>query len=84
MPCFEAVRASGNQRPIGECRRFGHNSASGFWETIEHCSAFWPVVHARALVQQATLQGVQAQLELQTLETGRGYAGSIPMGPSRP
>ena len=47
MPRFEAVQANGEQRPIDDGKRFGHNSASGFTETIECCSAFQPVVHAR-------------------------------------
>ena len=70
MPRFETVQASGKQRPIDDGKRFGHNSASGFTETIECCSAFQPVVHARALVEQATLQGQLPGLSQQTLETG--------------
>ena len=57
MPRFEAVHASGKQRPIDDGKRFGHNSASGVTETIECCSAFQPVVHARALVEQTAQQG---------------------------
>ena len=70
MPRFETVQASGKQRPIDDCKRFGHNSASGFTETIECCSAFQPVVHARALVEQATQQCKLTHLAQQTLETG--------------
>ena len=61
MPRFEMVQASGKHRPIDDGKRFGHNSASGFTETIECCSAFQPVVHARALAQQAILQGAEAK-----------------------
>ena len=73
-------------RPIDDGRRFGHNSASGFTETIECCSAFQAVVHARALAQQALLQGAEAQLSRQTLETGgddmpEAYRW-VPAGPS--
>ena len=70
MPRFETIQASGKHRPIDDGRRFGHNSASGFTETIECCSAFQPVVHAHALTQQAMLQGAKEQLSRQTLETG--------------
>ena len=66
----ETIQASGKHRPIDDGRRFGHNSASGFTETIEWCSAFQPVVPARALTQQAMLQGAKEQLSRQTLETG--------------
>ena len=67
---FETVHASGKQGPIDDGKRFGHNSASGFTETIECCSSFQPVVHARALVEQATQQGKLTHLSQQTLETG--------------
>ena len=50
MPRFETVQANGKQRLIDDGERFGHISASGFTETIECCSAFQPVVNARALV----------------------------------
>ena len=70
MPRFETVQANGKQRPIDDGKRFGHNSASGFTETIECCSAFQPVVHARALVEQAAQQGQLSNLALHTLETG--------------
>ena len=70
MPRFETIQASGKHRPIDDGKRFGHNSASGFTETIECCSAFQPVVHARALAQQANLQGADASLFQQNLETG--------------
>ena len=35
MPRFETIQASGKHRPIDDGKRFGHNSASGFTETIE-------------------------------------------------
>ena len=70
MPRFETVQANGKQRPIDDGKRFGHNSASGFTETIECCSAFQPVVHARALVEQAAQQGQLSNLAQHTLETG--------------
>ena len=70
MPRFETIQASGKHRPTDYGKRFGHNSASGFTETVECCSAFQPVVHARALTQQAMLQGTRAQLSQQMLETG--------------
>ena len=70
MPRFETIQASGKHRPIDDGKRFGHNAASGFTETIECCSAFQPVVHARALAQQAMLQGAAQRLSQQTLETG--------------
>ena len=70
MPRFETVQASGKHRPIDDGKRFGHNSASGFTETIECCSAFQPAVHARALAQQATLQGAEASLAKHYFETG--------------
>ena len=70
MPRFETVQPSGKHRPIDDGKRFGHNSASGFTETFECCSAFQPVVHARALAQQAILQGAEAKLSRQELETG--------------
>ena len=60
----------GFYRPIDDGKRFGHNSASGFEETIECCSAFQPAVHARALAQQAVLQGCNDLLSQQMLETG--------------
>ena len=70
MPRFETIQASGKHRPIDDGKRFGHNSASGFEETIECCSAFQPAVHARALAQQAVLQGCDDLLSQQMLETG--------------
>ena len=70
VPRFETVQANGKQRPIDDRKRFGHNSASGFTETIECCSAFQPVVHARALVEQAAQQGQLSNLAQHTLETG--------------
>ena len=70
MPRFETIQASGKHRPIDDGKRFGHNSASGFSETIECCSAFQPVVHARALTQQAILQGAETRLSQHKLETG--------------
>ena len=70
MPRFETVQANGKQRPIDDGKRFGHNSASGFTETIGCCSAFQPVVHARALVEQAAQQGQLSILARHTLETG--------------
>ena len=70
MPRFETVQANCKQRPIDDGKRFGHNSASGFTETIECCSAFQPVVHARALVEQAAQQGQPSNLAQHTLETG--------------
>ena len=73
MPRFETIQASGKHRPIDDGNRFGHNSASGFTETIECCSAFQPAVHARALAQQAVLQGSEASLFQQILETGGEY-----------
>ena len=72
MPRFETVQASGKHRPIDDGRWFGHNSASGFTETVECCSAFQPVFHARALAQQAVLQGAEVKLSQQELETGGG------------
>ena len=70
MPRFETIEPSGKHRRIDDGSRFGHNSASGFRETIECCSAFQPVVHARAFAQQAILQGSESSLFLQNLETG--------------
>ncbi len=70
MPRFETIQANGKHRPIDDGKRFGHNSASGFAETIECCSAFQPVVHARALTQQAILQGAETRLSHHSLETG--------------
>ena len=70
MPRFETIQARGKHRPVDDWKRFGHNSASGFTETIECCSAFQPVVHAQALAQQAILQGSEASLSQQSLETG--------------
>ncbi len=70
MQRFETVQANGKQRPFDDGKRFGHNSACGFRETIECCSAFQPAVHARALVQQACLHQATEQLAQQTLETG--------------
>ena len=70
MPRFETIQASGKHHPIDGGKRFGHNSASGFTETIECYSAFQPVVHARALAQQAILHGCETSLSRQTLETG--------------
>ena len=49
MPRFEVVQASGKRRPIDDGKRFGHNEASGFLETIERCSATQPATHLRAL-----------------------------------
>ena len=70
MPRFETVQARGKHRPIDDGKRFGHNSASGFTETVECCSAFQPVIHARALAQPAALQGAEAKQSQQELETG--------------
>ena len=70
MPRVETIQASGKHHPIDDGKRFGHNSASGFTETIECCSAFQPVVHARAHAQQAILHGSETRLIQQTLETG--------------
>ena len=70
MPRFETIQASSKHRPIDDGKSFGHNSASGFTETIEFCSAFQPVVHARALAQQAILHGCETRLFQQTLESG--------------
>ena len=70
MPRFETIQASGKHRPIDDGKRFGHNSARGFTETIECCSAFQPAAHARALAQQAVLHGCDVLLFQQTLETG--------------
>ena len=70
MPRFETIQASGKHRPIDDGKRFGHNFVIGFTETIECCSAFQPVVHARALAQQAFLHGCEARLFQQALETG--------------
>ena len=87
MPRFETIQASGKHRPIDDGKRFGHNSASGFTETIECCSAFQPVVHVRALAQQAILQDVDASSFQQNLETGgedmpEAYRTSRPPGGS--
>ena len=87
MPRFETTQASGKHRPIDDGKRFGHNSASGFTETIECCSAFQPVVHVRALAQQAILQDVDASSFQQNLETGgedmpEAYRTSRPPGGS--
>ena len=40
MPRFETIQASGKHRPIDDGKRFGHNSAGGFTETVECCSVF--------------------------------------------
>ena len=70
MPRFEAVQANGKQGPIDDGKRLGRNSASGFTETIGCCTAFQPVVHARALVGQAAQQGQLSNLAQHTPETG--------------
>ena len=85
VPRFETVQASGKHRPIDDGKRFGHNSASGFEDTIECCSAFQPAVHARALAQQAVLQGCDDLLvSADAGDRRRRHARSIPLGPSRP
>ena len=70
MPRFEVVQASGKRRPIDDGKRFGHNEASGFLETIECCSATQPATHLRALYVAASQQGAADELQGHRAETG--------------
>ena len=52
MPRFEHVQRNGKQRPIDDAKRWGHNDATGYDETLDCCAAVQPAIQVAARVQQ--------------------------------
>ena len=73
MPRFQITQASGKLRPIGDGRRYEHNEACSYSETLDCPTALQPVVHLRAFARaMADRWGEQwrDQIPGATMETG--------------
>ena len=46
---FEHVQPGGKKRPIDDARRYGHNKAVEYTETLDCVSAFQPSLHVREM-----------------------------------
>jgi hypothetical protein len=71
MPRFEVIQPNGKHRPIDDGKRYGHNDAAAYTETLDCCTATQPVAHLRAVVRQAAQLGIpQSELATTGVETG--------------
>jgi hypothetical protein len=71
MPRFLVQQPNGKLRAIDDGKRYGHNLATSYSETLDCCTALQPIHHVQAIVRQAMRLGIPRQVLIDLLvETG--------------